>query len=46
MDDSVPEAALVDDFHADPDIDIAEYALLVLRVFSGVVEEDAMEELL
>ena len=45
MDDRVAESALIDDFHAHPNIHIAEYALLILGIFFGVIEEDAMEEL-
>lgn len=42
----VAVAAVVEDVHADPDVQAAEDALLVLLVLPRVVQEDPMQELL
>lgn len=46
MDDGVAVSAVVDDVHADPNINIAENFLLVVLVLPSVVQEHAMQELI
>lgn len=46
MDNRIPESALVYDVHAYPDIHIPKDALLVLLILAGMVQKDAVQELL
>lgn len=46
MDNRIPESTLVYDVHAYPDIHIPENALLVLLILAGVVQKDAVQELI
>jgi hypothetical protein len=45
MHDGVSKPALIDDIHANPDIHRPEYPLLILFVFTSMVEEYPVQEL-